>query len=94
MLFYFIFCNSEVLTSFPHNLVLDTQPRFGLTQSEFLNNHNVLINLRIFMKIAARCSAFINLSYKVHLKVCYLISLNVLFNYFLGVFLLFLFVYF
>ena len=28
---YFEFNNSEVMTSFPHNLVLDSQPRFGLT---------------------------------------------------------------
>ena len=39
-----IFCNSEVMTSLPHNLVLDSQPRFGLTQSQFLNLYNFLIN--------------------------------------------------
>ena len=32
----FNFCKSEVMTSLPHNLVWDSQPRFGLTQSEFL----------------------------------------------------------
>ena len=41
---YFDFCNSEVMTSLPHNLALDSQPRFGLTQSEFLNLYNFLIN--------------------------------------------------
>ena len=40
------FCNSEVMTSFPHNLVLDSQPRFGFTLSEFLNLKNFLINQR------------------------------------------------
>ena len=28
---YFKFCKSEVMTSLPHNLALDSQPRFGLT---------------------------------------------------------------
>ena len=56
--------------SFPHNLVLDTQPRFGLTPSEFLNLCNFLINRRIFMKIDAKCSAFFSLSYLVYVKVC------------------------
>ena len=28
---YFTFCNSEGMTSFPHNLVLDSWCRFGLT---------------------------------------------------------------
>ena len=32
---YFDFCNSEVMTSLPHNLALDSQCPFGLT--EFLN---------------------------------------------------------
>ena len=41
---YFDFCNSEVMTSLPHNLVLDSQPRFGLAQSKFLNLNNFLIN--------------------------------------------------
>ena len=41
---YFDFCNSEAMTSLPHNLALDSQPRFGLTQSEFLNLYNFLIN--------------------------------------------------
>ena len=31
---YLNFCNSEIMTSFPHNFVLDSQPRFGLTPSE------------------------------------------------------------
>ena len=30
------------MTSFPHNLVLNSQPRFGLTQSEFLNLYTFL----------------------------------------------------
>ena len=41
---YFEFCNSEIMTSLPHNLALDSQPRFELTQSEFLNLFNFLIN--------------------------------------------------
>ena len=32
---YFDFWNSEVMTSLPHNLALYSQPRFGLTQSDF-----------------------------------------------------------
>ena len=39
-----IFLNSEVMKSFPHNFVLESQPRFGLIQSEFLNLFNFLIN--------------------------------------------------
>ena len=58
------------MTSFPHNLVFDSQPRFGHTQSDFLNLYNFLINLWIFVKIVAKCSAFVSLSYQVHLKVC------------------------
>ena len=56
--------------SFPHNLVLDSQPRFGLTQSEFLKLYNFLMNKRIFMKLVAKCSAFSGFSYQVHVKVC------------------------
>ena len=41
---YFFLYNSEVMTSLPHNLVLDSQPRFGFTPSEFLNFYNFLIN--------------------------------------------------
>ena len=63
-------CNSEVITSFPHNLVLDSQPRFGLTPSEFLNLYNFLINKRIFMKLVAKCSAFASLTYQVYVKFC------------------------
>ena len=58
------------MTSFPHNLVLDIQPRFGLAQSTFLNLSNLLINWRILMKIVAKCLAFVSLSYQVHVKVC------------------------
>ena len=43
------------MTSLPHNLVLDSQPRFGLTKSEFLNLYNFLINQRIFIKFVAKC---------------------------------------
>ena len=50
------FCNSEVMTSFPHSLVLDSQPRFGFTPSEFLNLNNFLINWPIFMKIFVQLS--------------------------------------
>ena len=53
--FNFDFCNSEVMTSLPHNLVLDSQPRFGLTKSEFLNLYNFLIDQRIFIKFVAKC---------------------------------------
>ena len=62
--------NSEVITSFPHNLVLDSQPRFELTQFEFLNLNNLLINWPIFMKIVAKFSDFVSLSYQVQVKVC------------------------
>ena len=58
------------MTSFPHNLVLDIQPRFGLAQSTFLNLYNFLINWRILMKIVAKCLAFVSLPYQVHVKVC------------------------
>ena len=64
------------MTSFPHNLVLDSQPRFGLTQFEFLNLYNFLINLSIFMKIDTKCSDFVSLSYQVQVKVCNPISLT------------------
>ena len=74
---FFYFCNSEVMTSFPHNLVLDSQPHFGLTKLKSLNLFNFLINQRIFMKIVAKCSAFISLSYQVHVKVCNPIPLTV-----------------
>ena len=56
--------------SFLHRLVLDIQPRFGLTSSEILNLYNFLTNWLIFIKIFAKCSAFVSLSYKVHVKVC------------------------
>ena len=70
------------MTSFPHNLVLDSQPRFGLTKSEFLNFNNFLINTRIFMKIVANCLAFVSLSYQVHVEFCNPISLSLLIKYF------------
>ena len=60
---YFNFCNSEVMTSFPHNLVLSSQPCFGATLSRFLNLYNFLINEWIFMNLVAKCSAFVTLSY-------------------------------
>ena len=66
------------MTSFPHNLVLDSQPRFGPTQFEFLNLYNSLINKPIFMKIIAKRSAFVNLSYQVQVNVCNPIPLNLL----------------
>ena len=59
------------MTSFPHYLVLDdSQPRSGLTQSEFLNLYNFLISQRILMKIVAMCLVVVRLSYQVHVKVC------------------------
>ena len=64
------------MTSFPHNLVLDIQPHFGLAQSTFLNLYNFLINWRILMKIVAKCLAFISLSYQAHVKVCNPIALR------------------
>ena len=33
------------MTSTPHNLALDSQPHFGLAQSDFLNLNNILINV-------------------------------------------------
>ena len=65
------------MTSFPHNLVLDSQPRFGLTSSEVLNLDNFLINKQILMKLVAKCSAFVSVSYQVHIKVCNPIPLNI-----------------
>ena len=67
---YFNFCNSEVMTSFPHNLVLNSPPPFEFTLSEFLDFYNFLINERIFMKLVAKCLAFLSLSYQVYIKVC------------------------
>ena len=58
------------MTSFPHSLVLDSQPRFGLTLSECLNLYNFLINQWVFIKIVAKCSASVSLSDQVHVKVC------------------------
>ena len=58
------------MTSFPHCLALDSPPRFELTPSEFLNPYNFLISWPIFMKIVVKRSAFVCLSYKVHVKVC------------------------
>ena len=40
---YFDFCNSEVMTSLPHSLTLDSQLRFGAAQSEFSNLNYFLI---------------------------------------------------
>ena len=65
------------MTSFPHYLVLDSQPLFGPTQLEFLNLYTFLIDYRIFMKLFANCSAFTSLSYQEHVKVCNPTSLNV-----------------
>ena len=64
------------MKSFPHNLVLDSQPRFGLTQSEFLSLYNFLTNKRIFMKIVAKCLTLVSLWYQVHVQVCNPIPLN------------------
>ena len=64
------------MTSFPHNLVLDSQSRFGLTPSEFLNLNNFLINKWIFMKLVAKCSTSVCLSYQAHVKDCNPISLT------------------
>ena len=58
------------MTSFAHNLVLDTQPRFGLTQANILNLYSFLRNWRILMKIVAKYLAFVSLPYQVHVKVC------------------------
>ena len=58
------------MTSFPHNLVLDPQPRFGLTPVEYSLLYNFLISKPILMKIVAECLACVCLSYKVHLAVC------------------------
>ena len=59
-----------LILSFPHNLILDSQPRFGLTQFEFLNLNNFLIKKPIFMKIFVKFSDFVSLSYEVQVKVC------------------------
>ena len=78
---YYNFCNSEGMTSYPHNLALDTQSRFGLALSDFLNLYNFLINWRILMKIVAKCLAFVSLTYQAHAKVCNPIPLNALFYF-------------
>ena len=49
------------MTSFPHSLVLSSQPRFEVIPSEFSNLYNFLINERIFMKLVAKCLAFVTL---------------------------------
>ena len=49
---------------------MTSQPRFDLTQSELLNLYNFLMNKRIFMKLVAKSSAFVSISYQVHVKVC------------------------
>ena len=64
------------MTSFPHNLVLDIQPRFGPAQSTFLNLSYLLINWRILMKFVSKCLAFVSLSYQVRVKVCNPIPLS------------------
>ena len=56
--------------SFPHDFILDSQPRFRLTPLECFNLYNFLINLRFFMKLVAKCSASVSLSDQVHVKVC------------------------
>ena len=58
------------MTSFPHNLVLDSKPRFGLTPSECLNLYNFLINQRVFMELFAKGPASVSLFEQVHVKVC------------------------
>ena len=35
---YFDFCNSEVMTSLPHNIALDSQPRFQPPSAKVSNN--------------------------------------------------------
>ena len=50
--------------SFPHNLVLDSQPRFGFIQSEFLNPCHFPINWRIFIKFAGKCKSLQPLSFE------------------------------
>ena len=54
--FYFDFCNSEAMMALPQNLAFDSQPRFGLTQVEFLNIYNFLINKRIFINFLLNVS--------------------------------------
>ena len=63
-------CNSEGMASFSHNLVLDSQPRFGLTPSECLNLYSFLINQQVSMKLVAKCSASVSQSDQVYVKVC------------------------
>ena len=57
-----------IVRSIPHNLVLESQPGFGLIPLEFLNLYNFLINKRIFMKIVAKCLVFISIAYQVRVK--------------------------
>ena len=44
--------------SFPHNLVLDSQPHLGLTSSEFLNLHKFLINFSDFYETCFKVFSF------------------------------------
>ena len=64
------------MTSFPHNLVLDSKPRFELTQSKFSNHYNFLINKRIFIKFVAKCSSLQPLSSEFKDNLCNPIPLN------------------
>ena len=61
---------------FPHCLVLDSLVLDSHHQNLKKKNSNFLINQLISMKIVANCSAFISLSYKVHVKVYNPISSN------------------
>ena len=72
------------MTSFPHSLVLDLQPRVGITPSECLNLYNFLINQQVFMKLVAKCSSSVSLSDQLHAKVCNPIPLKV-YSYFVTV---------
>ena len=74
--------------SFPHNLVLDSQPRFGLTQADFSNLYIYifLINYQIFMKSVAKCSSFVNLSCQEHVNVCNHILLKIYSTVYIGQF--------
>ena len=64
------------MKSFPHNLVLDSQPRFGFIQSEFSNLYNFLKNWRIFIKFVAKCLSFQPSSFEFENNLCNPISLT------------------
>ena len=55
------------MTSFPHNLVLESQPRFGLTQSEFFKSRLLSYKLADFQKQC--CNVTLSNPFLLNLKI-------------------------